>query len=316
MIDAFHSPAEPHEAKYFCAPKALMASPDCRVVSVGSNNQWSFEESIFDQTACRVDTLDCTGNFAPPARIRARVAFHKICLGAADKGQYLTWESAMRAIGVARAPTWLKIDCEGCERAVLPALFQPGHSAALLPDQISLELHFGFSIPGAPEYGKRGSGGLAGGKMALYESAASFFRRMYLGGGYFLIHRLDNPAERPAAKGCTEIVLARAACPPAAALRERGARAPPVVIFDPATDWLDASNAPCANFPAEKFQFSDGAIRAACEPWSGGAPERERENTMCTWQKNDRVSREWREQHQEECRLELPSLPFRPGCCW
>ena len=67
----------------------------------------------------------------------------------------------MRAIGVARAPTWLKIDCEGCERAVLPALFQPGHSAALLPDQISLELHFGFSIPGAPEYGKRGSGGLA-----------------------------------------------------------------------------------------------------------------------------------------------------------
>ena len=63
----------------------------------------------------------------------------------------------------------------------------------------------GGAIPGAPEYGKRGA--FEGGKkMALYESAASFFRRMYLGGGYFLIHRLDNPAGRPAAKGCTETI--------------------------------------------------------------------------------------------------------------
>ena len=56
QMHAYFNKDEVHEAKYFCAPEKLMTDKSCRIVSIGSNNQWAFERSIFERTNCRVDT--------------------------------------------------------------------------------------------------------------------------------------------------------------------------------------------------------------------------------------------------------------------
>lgn len=54
----------------------------CIVYSLGSNNQWDFEESIHENTHCRVFTFDCTvSSPTMPDKIKDRVEFHQICLG-------------------------------------------------------------------------------------------------------------------------------------------------------------------------------------------------------------------------------------------
>jgi hypothetical protein len=33
---------------------------DCVVFSLGSNNQWTFEENVVKETKCKIHTFDCT----------------------------------------------------------------------------------------------------------------------------------------------------------------------------------------------------------------------------------------------------------------
>ena len=46
------------EEKHACGLAQLDAP--CRVISVGSNDQWGFEEEVVARTRCDVATLDCT----------------------------------------------------------------------------------------------------------------------------------------------------------------------------------------------------------------------------------------------------------------
>ena len=50
----------------------------CTVLSIGSRNEWEFEEEVVRRTPCRVATFDCTihPSTRPPAAIRPRVTFH------------------------------------------------------------------------------------------------------------------------------------------------------------------------------------------------------------------------------------------------
>jgi Methyltransferase domain len=93
----------------------------CIVFAIGSYNEWSFEESIFDQTGCIVHSFDCTlratGGIKVPSRISSRVFGHDICLGAKDESKqgmdFRSWSSLLKIADISSAPTFLKMDIEG-----------------------------------------------------------------------------------------------------------------------------------------------------------------------------------------------------------
>ena len=64
--------------------RLLAAARPCVVVSIGSNNQWGFEEAVASSSHCRVETFDCTVDATVPAPLRSRVTFHPFCLGVRD----------------------------------------------------------------------------------------------------------------------------------------------------------------------------------------------------------------------------------------
>ena len=60
---------------------------ECVVVSIGSENRWHFEQSIIEQTRCRLETFDCTGvglGWEVPPELRSRVRLHLACVGAPE----------------------------------------------------------------------------------------------------------------------------------------------------------------------------------------------------------------------------------------
>lgn len=79
--------------------------------------------------ACQIKVFDCTRNgrnWKIPERIRSRVELIETCLGETDgvvDGKHFgSWDGILRAAGISSAPAWLKLDCEGCERTVLPQM--------------------------------------------------------------------------------------------------------------------------------------------------------------------------------------------------
>jgi hypothetical protein len=92
---------------------------DCVVISIGCNGQWAFEEDIVAKTNCTVYTFDCTvpEHTAPPLEIRDRVKFHPQCIaareGVINGAHFITWPTLLSMIGLAKPPTFLKLDIEG-----------------------------------------------------------------------------------------------------------------------------------------------------------------------------------------------------------
>ena len=308
QMHAFFDKDQVHEAKYFCGQK-LMTDRSCRIISIGSNNQWAFERSVFQQTNCSVDTFDCTGKgkgWKVPADISARVRLHSICLDTVEKDDFFTWDHAMRVINVTSPPSWLKIDCEGCERTVLPQLMKAGNDH-LLPDQISMEVHFG-DVGMTPEnIDPRMYRTGENNNKKTFALASMFYKELYAYGGYVLIHRLDNPGRHRAARGCSEVLLARGTCH----LDKEKKISGDVSIFNPAVNWLNATEGPCLEYPGETVKRSfliDGASRQHCMPWNDGGPTFD-DYSFCSWQLNDPAARQWRKEHTAECQLKLPSMP-------
>lgn len=68
---------------YICGIEQIPNTPDrpCVVYSIGSNNQWDFEESLYQISNCSVFTFHgtCDGSNMP-SHIKDRVTFKKICL--------------------------------------------------------------------------------------------------------------------------------------------------------------------------------------------------------------------------------------------
>ena len=96
--------------------------PNCTVFSLGSNNQYDFEEAVLAATVCTVHTFDCT---VDGYSIHKRHLFHKLCLGDPQHHNgYITLDDALRIAGVEEV-SLLKMDIE----------------AAVLPYQLSMEVH-------------------------------------------------------------------------------------------------------------------------------------------------------------------------------
>jgi len=63
------------------------ADADCVIVSLGSKNEWQFEAAMLNETACRVETFDCTVETPRTpllAKYPKRLRFHRLCVGAED----------------------------------------------------------------------------------------------------------------------------------------------------------------------------------------------------------------------------------------
>lgn len=95
----------------------------CKIISIGSHNEWGFEEAIVARTNCTVDTFDCTGKgkgWAVPSAIAHRVVLHEKCIGGAEgvkagSQDFITWQTLLQLAGMTdAAPTYLKMDIEGC----------------------------------------------------------------------------------------------------------------------------------------------------------------------------------------------------------
>jgi hypothetical protein len=195
---------------------AISSSPGCRIISIGSNNQWDFERDIVEKTSCRVDTFDCTlaPDIRPPKDLSGRVQLHPYCVGAtnmtiddnadatrrAAKRQrgahgprvFLDWHSMLKSIGLDGPPTFLKMDVEGFEYGVLRSMMK---HPSILPDQIALELHYQTQFPDISWFGRYLSAG----------EIATVAEELFKVGGYQVVDRHDNPY----CKHCTEILLVR-----------------------------------------------------------------------------------------------------------
>ena len=193
--------------KRLCVSDIDPARP-CKVFSLGSANDWRFEEDIVSRTHCSVDTFDCTGDFTVPEHLRSRVTFHKICIGTQSSGSFLAWADVVQRYGV---PTVLKMDIEGWEWAVLPQITQ-----GTAPRQIAMELHacgvFDKAVlPRVPFQEVWGPAGDAGrfGKDKRYvklgdpKAEIKLLMEGLRAAGMYLMDRHDNPF----CAACSEIVL-------------------------------------------------------------------------------------------------------------
>jgi hypothetical protein len=130
--------------KRACGLKVLeKMTSTCVVFCIGSNNEWGFEEAVFKNTNCRIETFDCKvgTHIQPPEYIRSRTRLHRYCLGDQDdlEKSLLSWDSLLAIANTTRAPTYLKVDIEGYEYRVLKSIITTGRH---LPLQIGFELHY------------------------------------------------------------------------------------------------------------------------------------------------------------------------------
>ena len=205
-----------HDVYRACGVSSIPAP--CKVISIGSMDKWDFEESVFNRTACHTHTFDCTvtDKAKPPAYIRARAQIHRTCMGARS---YLTarekrpmfgnagtqtfgkrvrayhdWPRMLKSTlkfpsGAPKVPALLKLDIEGGEWDVLREMVE---QTELLPDQISMELHYGTSNDELSWYGRFKSAG----EIALWMD------RMWRLGRYMLVDRSDGVCAH-----CTQLLL-------------------------------------------------------------------------------------------------------------
>ncbi|UJR19321.1 hypothetical protein I4U23_022450 [Adineta vaga] len=144
--------------KLLCGLEILSSDDSCTVYSLGSGNDFRFEESILAQTKCTVYTFDCTS--FPPQTKYDRLHFYKICLGEnspmqryiyPESGKYLdnplltimtymSFDQIMK-INNHNQIHVLKMDIEGGEYSAFRDLLK-NDTKQNLPYQISFESHW------------------------------------------------------------------------------------------------------------------------------------------------------------------------------
>lgn len=139
-----HLGPEGEGGKFLCMTDELRA-PGCVIYSLGSRQEYDFEESVLEETPCEVHTFDCT---VEGKSLGPRHFYHKICVGQAggpedpqEKKDFMTFDGITAMLNHTRVDL-LKIDIEGWEFDVLSG-FKPSCS---LPLQIAMEVHFSSNI--------------------------------------------------------------------------------------------------------------------------------------------------------------------------
>ena len=182
------------------------------VVSIGSNNEFGFEEQMLQcAPSLHVATFDCTVQEATNKPRTPRVSFHPYCLSSKDAAQTRTWASIASIASEAAAANGnpgvriaiLKMDIEGWEWVALPQVLNvTGDRERILPRQIAVEVHLAthqrYDVPGFVNQGARAV-------LPRHQELLQELRRSMEAAGYALLDRNDNPW----CGHCSELLFAR-----------------------------------------------------------------------------------------------------------
>jgi hypothetical protein len=198
------------EAKRFCGTKSSMVtSGECVIVSIGSNNQWQFEVLAFQSLPCRIVTFDCTSQDSMPEFIRPRTTFYKICVGIQDEiragRQSMTWESLLMHAGIHSHPFILKLDVEGYEYGVIPAILAAPDTKK--PMQILMELHAQTIPTFSKKAGRMGSGISWQDRRKTPGEVVAFVRDLHDNG-----YRFTYIDHETTCRHCREVVVTKVFC--------------------------------------------------------------------------------------------------------
>ena len=170
------------------------------VVSIGSNNEFGFEEQMLKcAPSLHVATFDCTVREATNKPRTPRVSFHPYCISSKDSAQTRTWASIASIASASAAANGnlggriaiLKMDIEGWEWVALPqVLNMTGDRGRILPRQIAVEVHLAthqrYDVPGFVSKGARAV-------LPRHQEQLRELRRSMEAAGYALVDRNDNP---------------------------------------------------------------------------------------------------------------------------
>ena len=123
--------------KWVCDPHRI-AKDDCLVYSIGSYNNFDFEESVLRDISknCEIHTFDPNVGMSPSNK-PAGVHFHPWGLAQKTRGKMKSLKDIVSALGHEhRQIDIFKIDCEGCEWSTFPAWLEVPNIR-----QIQAELH-------------------------------------------------------------------------------------------------------------------------------------------------------------------------------
>jgi len=217
-----HFSPQSYEAKLFCVPPpvvgngttASLASDDCNIFSIGSNDQWGFEEEVVQKLPhCVTHTFDCTLPSNKPKRKPKsdHVQFYPYCIGDDAGGdndnkqqtddkttQFLPYKELWERTNTTRPPKLLKIDVEGFEFGVIPSLLRNSPSK-IWPEQIMMEVHWATRMVEVPS-------------MLRTRQAAEIsllFGQIFNYGGYLPV---KVKYFEPGCSTCLEVLLVRVLC--------------------------------------------------------------------------------------------------------
>lgn len=129
--------------KWVCDPYRITKNkPSCLVYSVGSENDFSFEEGVWLDVSpeCEIHTFDPTIGEEPSNLPAGNIQFHPWGLAGQDNGTSKTLPTIINELGhTGREIDIFKIDCEGCEWDTYKGWFD----GATTIRQIQIELHGG-----------------------------------------------------------------------------------------------------------------------------------------------------------------------------
>ncbi len=161
------------EEKRICGS---LPADGCLVFSLGSNNQWTFEQAVLRASpACVVHTFDCTLT-GEQARPPPGVVFHSTCMG--HSSNTCGYSTLMRQMDLHGVPQYLKVDIEGYEYETLLEYLMEARmrsTSVVLPAQIAVEVH---RLTSAVDLDRA--------------ELAEFANALHALGGYTIVHRRDN----------------------------------------------------------------------------------------------------------------------------
>ena len=178
---------------------------ECNIVSIGSNDQWGFEEEVMSHPklgGCVTHTFDCTlPNNKPLHKPQNdNVKFYPYCIGSeGHQPPYLPFGQMWKLAETSTKspPKLLKMDIEGFEYSVvLNSILSSDQS--IWPEQIAMEIHWGTRMVDL-EWMPR---------TRTAAELALFFGVLFNHGGYIL----QDTKFIPGCQTCLEVLLVRAVC--------------------------------------------------------------------------------------------------------
>lgn len=145
--------------KWVCDPHRIAVQDECLVYSVGSHNDFSFEEAVIRDIGqhCEIHTFDLidyaegaidVGDRFYEGVNKPAVNFHQVGIGSDKPPKFKSLQTIVSELGhEGRTIDIFKIDCEGCEWETFASWFD----ANVMLRQIQVEVH-GADVQKTPQF--------------------------------------------------------------------------------------------------------------------------------------------------------------------